>query len=817
MAKQDKRNKRDKQDKNTLVPILSKSDTKQIGDQDKSTPIKKSFLRIVLGFFGFLMALGIKLAIVGVVILIGIGMYFNPIVQEKFSGKKWTIPAKVYARPLELFSGQKLTPNDLIMELKALGYRKQQDNSSQDVGTFSLANKNQVTLSNRGFKFYDGLEPQRQVSIMFGDNAVTGIFDKDGNQVPLMRLEPLLIGGIYPTHSEDRLLIRLEEVPSYLLQTLIAVEDRDFYDHYGVSPKSIARAVWVNFVKKGVRQGGSTLTQQLVKNFFLTNERTIKRKATEAIMALVLELHYSKDEILETYLNEVFLGQAGNRAIHGFGLASQYYFATPVSELKLHQAALLVGMVRGATYYNPRKYPERALQRRNLVLDILVEQNIIDAQTASAAKSKPLEVTERGILAQTEHPAFLDMVKRALRDDYAEQDLTEEGLSIFTSFNPILQYKAEAAIAEVGIELNKRKLAKGLESAMVVTNPENGEVLALVGGNDSRYAGFNRALDAKRLVGSLIKPAVYLTALANPEKYTLTSILEDREISVELQNGTVWIPKNYTRREHGDVFLYKALAGSYNFATTRLGLEVGVPSVIDTVKALGVDVDWPAYPAILLGSGAMTPLEVARMYQTIAAGGFNLPFKAIRHVLNMQGDLLTSYPYAVEQRVEPEYIYLLQEALQKVMREGTGRGVYNKVSAQINLAGKTGTTNEYRDSWFAGFSQNLLAVVWLGHDDNRSTGLSGATGALQVWSQFMQSAHPSSLEPLQPYNVVRIAINPDTGLASAADCPNVVMIPYIRGSEPEFGADCHNHGVMDYLEDDMKSESILDWMRSFIN
>ncbi|HSC83540.1 MAG TPA: penicillin-binding protein 1B, partial [Pseudomonas sp.] len=607
---------------------------------------------------------------------------------------------------------------------------------------------------------------------------------------------------------EDRILIKLEQAPPYLVETLVAVEDREFFHHFGVSPKGIARAVWINASAGKLRQGGSTLTQQLVKNFYLTNERSLTRKATEAMMAVLLELHYDKKEILEAYLNEVFLGQDGQRAVHGFGLASQYFFSQPLSELKLEQVALLVGMVKGPTYYNPRRFPERALERRNLVLDLLVQQGVVPAAEAEVAKGKPLGVTKRGSLADSSFPAFLDLVKRQLRDDYREEDLTEEGLRIFTSFDPILQLKAEASLADTLKRLGGRKGVDEVEAAMVVTNPENGEVQAMLGSRQPRFAGFNRALDATRPIGSLVKPAVYLTALERPSQYTLTSWVADEPFSVKGQDGQVWRPQNYDHRAHGTIYLYQGLANSYNLSTAKLGLELGVPNVLKTLERLGVNREWPAYPSMLLGAGSLSPMEVATMYQTLANGGFNTPLRGIRSVLTAEGEPLKRYPFQIQQRFDPGAIYLVQSAMQRVMREGTGRSVYNQLPSSLTLAGKTGTSNDSRDSWFAGFSQDLLAVVWLGRDDNGKTPLTGATGALQVWTSFMVKADPLPLDMPLPDNVVQAWIDAGSGQGSAAGCPNAVQMPYIRGSEPTQGQPC---GLS------APANEVMDWVRGWLN
>lgn len=747
----------------------------------------------------------IKLGLVGLVVLAVFAVYLDAVVQEKFSGKRWTVPAKVYARPLELFVGQKLSKADFLQELDALGYRR--ETSVNGPGAVSVAGNN-LELHTRGFQFYESSEPAQRIRVRFSGDYVAGLNQANGGNLAVARLEPMLIGGLYPAHQEDRLLIKLEQLPPYLAETLVAIEDREFFNHFGVSPKGIARAVWINATAGQLRQGGSTLTQQLVKNFYLTNERTLARKATEAMMAVLLELHYDKKEILEAYLNEVFLGQDGQRAVHGFGLASQYFFSQPLSELKLDQVALLVGMVKGPTYYNPRRQPERALQRRNLVLDVLVEQGVVTQEQAAAAKQKPLGVTQRGSMADSSFPAFLDLVKRQLREDYREQDLTEEGLRIFTSFDPILQLKAETALLDSLKRMSGRKGADEVEAGMVVTNPETGEVQVLIGSRQPRFAGFNRALDAVRPIGSLIKPAIYLAALERPSQYTLTSWLEDQPFSIKGQDGQVWTPQNYDRKAHGSVYLYQSLANSYNLSSVKLGMELGVPTVLKTLDRLGVEQKWPAYPSMLLGAGALSPLEVADMYQTIANGGFNTPLRAIRSVLTAEGEPLKRYPFQIQQRFDAGAIYLLQSAMQRTLREGTGRSVYNRLPGSLTLAGKTGTSNDSRDSWFAGFSQDLLAVVWMGRDDNGPTPFTGASGALQVWTDFMYRADPLPLDMPQPDNIVQAWMDPRSGLGSDPSCPGAVQMPYIRGSEPAPGSACGLQAPVD---------SVMDWVRGWLD
>jgi len=750
----------------------------------------------------------LKLSLVGLVVLAGFAVYLDAIVQDKFSGKRWTIPAKVYARPLELFVGQKLSRDDFLTELDALGYRREAVANGPGA---AAVNGNTVDLNTRGFQFYEGTDPAQLVHVRFSGDYVADLSGANGSKLSVARLEPLLIGGLYPKNLEDRILIKLDQVPPYLLDTLVTVEDRDFYHHWGVSPKSIARAFWVNASAGQMRQGGSTLTQQLVKNFYLTNERSLSRKLTEAMMAMLLELHYSKQEILEAYLNEVFLGQDGQRAVHGFGLASQYFFSQPLSELKLHQVALLVGLVKGPSYYNPRRNPDRALERRNLVLDLLEQQGVATPEAVAAAKKMPLGVTKTGSLADSSFPGFLDLVKRQLREDYRDEDLTEEGLRIFTSFDPILQMKSQAAMNETFKKLAGRKGVDEMEAAMVVTNPETGEVQALLGSRQAGYAGFNRAVDAVRQIGSLVKPAIYLTALEKPSQYTLTSWVADEPFQVKGADGQIWRPQNYGGKPHGNIFLYQGLAHSYNLSSAKIGLEVGVPNVFKTLNKLGVNPDWPMYPSMLLGAGGLSPIQVATMYQTIANGGFNTPMRSIRSVLTAEGEPLKRYPFQIQQRFDPGSIYLLQNAMQRVMREGTGQSAYTQLPKTLNLAGKSGTTNDSRDSWFAGFSQDLLAVVWMGRDDNGKTPFTGASGPLQVWTSFMRKADPTSLDTPVPDNVVQAWINASTGQGSDANCPNAVQMPYIRGSEPAPGPACGS------ANGTAPADSVMDWVKGWLN
>lgn len=760
----------------------------------KKTPPKKLKKTSIWRKLFFLL---IKLSLL-MSVFAAIGLfYLDAQIREKFEGKRWSLPAKVYARPLDLYAGLELSVADLKVELKGLGYRfvkKARSPGEAEVAT------SRVDIYTRGFEFIDGDEVSQRIAIRFKGGAISSITAQNGSPISITRLEPILIGGIYPKNNEDRDLIRLSQAPRGLAQALIVTEDRSYYEHFGISPKGIARAMWVNIRAGRFIQGGSTLTQQLIKNFYLTSERTLIRKLIEMPMAIVLDFRYSKDEILEAYLNEVYLGQEGARAIHGFGLAAQYYFGRPIGELQIHQVALLAAMVKGPSYYNPRRRPKEALQRRNLVLRMMAENNQISAEEYQTYRKLSLGVVKQKSLHKGAYPAYLDLVRRKLKESYNEQDLSSEGLRIFTSLDPISQEKSEIALKKGIAALQKKygKKANNLQASMVVTDPQTGDIVSIIGGASTRYQGFNRATDAVRQVGSLIKPAVYLSALQ--KGYTLTSVLDDSPVSIDTPGSQPWKPRNFDKKSHGDVPLYLALAKSYNLSTARLGMDVGLDNVIDTVHNLGVEREMPKYPSLLLGAQGMTALEVAKMYQTIAANGFLMPLRAIRAVTDKEGKELSRYPFKIKQVIDSQSIYQLQYAMQQVVKEGTARYLNSKIPAAMNLAGKTGTTNDQRDSWFAGFSGNKLAVVWLGKDDNSSLPFTGSSGALRVWSRYMQSESLQPFEAAVPEGIEFASIDPQTGYSIDPSCDKALRIPYRNAAIPSYLSNCAQHISLDTIE-----------------
>ncbi|WP_328983866.1 penicillin-binding protein 1B [Thiorhodovibrio winogradskyi] len=705
------------------------------------------------GLWGLVFALAILFALGGLSVLGLYAVQLDDIVRSKFEGKRWALPARVYARPLELYQGRALSSDALVAELKRLKYLVVTEVDRP--GTYRR-DGDRVRVNTQGFRFWDGVERSALLEIAFADGQVASITTLDeGPKIALVRFEPALIASIYPTHNEDRVLLLRAQLPDLLVKTLLAVEDRKFYQHPGIDPKGILRAAYKNLMAGRTVEGASTLTQQLVKNFYLNQQRTLERKINEALMAMLLELRYTKDDILTAYANEVYMGQDGSRGIHGFGLASRFYFDRPLSELTVADTALLIAVLKGPTEYNPRRNPERALERRNLVIDIMAHHQVIARTEAEQAKAAPLGLREGGARPSGDYPAFVQLVRRQLQRDYREEDLRSEGLKIFTTLDPPVQIAAERAIHDRLPMLEKQRGFRDgtLESAAVVTSVAQGEVLALVGSRDSAFEGFNRALDAVRSIGSAVKPAIYLAALERPEEYSLVTSIPDRSVSLRI--GTdVWEPKNYDRRVHGDVPLYRALAKSYNLAAVNLGLELGVEEIAQTLRRLGAMRQINAVPAILLGSVSLAPIELAQVYQTIAAGGFRTPLRAIREILDSSGRPLTRYPLAVEPVVRGDAAFMTQWAMRQVVEQGTATWLKQRLPEDLSVAGKTGTTNDLRDSWFAGFSGDKVAVVWVGRDNNQPTGLTGSSGALRVWGDLMASIDNQPLSDIPPDGVI---------------------------------------------------------------
>tara|TARA_R110002096_G_scaffold125663_1_gene271644 strand:- start:128998 stop:131274 length:2277 start_codon:yes stop_codon:yes gene_type:complete len=709
-------------------------------------------------------------------------------IRREFDGKRWSVPARVYAQPLELYAGRRYEQRLVVERLKNAGY--------QNVSTLTGSGQFRVRGSTlevytREFHYWDGLETAKKLTIRFNRQQITDITEIiNGQNISIIRLTPTLIGKVFPLHDEDRVLISYEEIPETLIEGLVAVEDRHYFEHFGLDPFGILRSIYINAIKGKVTQGGSTLTQQLIKNMFLTHERTFTRKINEMLMALMLEYHYSKENILSAYVNEIYLGQNGQRSIHGFGTAAEFYFSKPLSELNNAEIALLVGMVKGASYYNPRKQEERALKRRNLVLNLLHEQGFISDAELELAITKDLGVSAKPRWSSAKYPAYIDLVRRHLKRDYRINDLRNEGLQIHTTLDIDKQEISQTSVAN---SLSKLEKSRGfnsgtLQSALVIVESHSGEVLALVGDRNKDKNAFNRALDAKRPIGSLIKPAIYMTALNLPAEYHVLSALDDSHLVLQQKNGKRWEPDNYDKKTHGNVPLVRSIAKSYNLSTVRLGMELGLENVIQTLKNLGVNSTIPRLPSILLGALNLSPYEVTQMYQTIASGGLQIPLKTIRAVLDSNDQPLRRYDLTVREYIKPETAFLTQYLLTEVVQNGTASRLTRELPSLIPLAGKTGTTNALRDSWFAGFGDKILSVVWVGRDNNETAKLTGSTGAMQIWIDMMKKIKPEPLVLIEPEEVEWWDY-PDMSNPGSS-CTEVKSYPFIKKYIPAH-IDCY--------------------------
>lgn len=720
-------------------------------------------------------------------VLVAYVVYLDFSIRKQMEGRRWSLPATVYTQPLELYAGKAMGAERLERELATLGYRR--DSRTAQPGTYVPAG-GAVSIHTRGFRFEDARVPSRRLKVAFSGGRIAAIEGAGGGSVAIARIEPRRIGTVSPTRREDRKLIELDQVPAHLVGALLATEDRHFTDHFGVDPAGLARAMWANIKAGDVVQGGSTITQQLIKNFYLTSERSLSRKLNEMVMAILLELHYDKREILETYLNEVYLGQSGNSAIHGVGLASLFYFNRPVSELEVHETALLVALVKGASYYNPRSHPERARRRRDLVIAQMETLGYLDAAEADAARAKPLGVTANGPTSATVYPAFMGLMRRQIQDEYRSSDLQTDGLRIFTTLDPEVQDIVENATRSRLEEIEERKgFEPGvLNAAVVVARVDSGEVVAVLGGRQARFSGFNRAVDAERPVGSVIKPSVYLAALEASAQFNLATVVEDEPLTVEQRGSPAWSPENYTKQYYGDILLVDALSHSRNVSTARVGMAVGVDRVVDMIHRLGVARDIPQYPSVLLGAVELSPADVAQLYLTIANDGFLTALRTTRSILSNNDEPLSRYPIEVKQVVEPDIVALLHFGLQEVIRSGTARALAGRFDPGLGLAGKTGTTDEFRDSWFAGYSGNYVTVVWMGRDDNQPTGLSGAGGAMLLWADIMEKL---DLAPTYPVERDRIRfVKVDERGRFAQGCISGRRLPFIEGTVPRQRAPC---------------------------
>ncbi|HHA1731945.1 TPA: bifunctional glycosyl transferase/transpeptidase [Enterobacter hormaechei subsp. xiangfangensis] len=698
----------------------------------------------------------LKLFIVFVVLIAIYGVYLDQKIRSRIDGKVWQLPAAVYGRMVNLEPDMSISKNEMVKLLQATQYR--QVTKMTRPGEFTVQAKS-IEMIRRPFDFPDSKEGQVRARLTFDGDRLETIENMDNDrQFGFFRLDPRLITMLSSANGEQRLFVARNGFPDLLVDTLLATEDRHFYEHDGISLYSIGRAVLANLTAGRTVQGASTLTQQLVKNLFLSSERSYWRKANEAYMAVLMDARYSKDRILELYMNEVYLGQSGDNEIRGFPLASLYYFGRPVEELSLDQQALLVGMVKGASIYNPWRNPKLALERRNLVLRLLQQQQVIDQELYDMLSARPLGVQPRGGVISPQ-PAFMQMVRQELQSKLGDKVKDLSGVKIFTTFDSVAQDAAEKAAVEGIPALKKQRKLSDLETAMVVVDRNTGEVRAMVGGAEPQYAGYNRAMQARRSIGSLAKPATYLTALSQPNLYRLNTWIADAPISLRQPNGQVWSPQNDDRQFSGQVMLVDALTRSMNVPTVNLGMALGLPAITDTWQKLGVPKDQlHPVPAMILGALNLTPIEVAQAFQTIASGGNRAPLSALRSVIAEDGSVLyQSFPQA-ERAVPAQAAYMTLWTMQQVVQRGTGRQLGAKYP-DLHLAGKTGTTNNNVDTWFAGIDGREVVITWVGRDNNQPTKLYGASGAMSIYQRYLANQSPVPLNLVAPEDIVDMGVD----------------------------------------------------------
>ena len=716
-------------------------------------------------------------------------------VTAKFEGPKWIFPSKIYSDSYLLYVGINLRLDDLWEKLRRLGYHESTA-APKNKGEYRY----QASAGSLEIVLHDFAYPTEPfkgipVRISLQNGVITRIENvASGQEMFSLELEPELVTGLYERTWQERKVVKLSDVPPLVVKSILAIEDERFYSHHGIDPISVLRAMWVNIRSAGVVQGGSTLTQQLMKNFFLTDERKLSRKVKEAIMALIAERRYSKDEILENYLNEIYLGQKGSQGIFGVSEASQFYFSKQLSELTVGETALLAGLIRAPNRLSPYRSVDAATKRRNVVLTKLLEEKIITQKQYGAALREALPHREL-VKVTNDAPFYVDFLRRELAENYSNDVLNKEGLRIFSSLDLQLQRIAERSLAD-GLKkledtypaLRRKGDDDNLEGAIIVLRPQTGEIKAMVGGRSYQKSQFNRVFQAKRQPGSVFKPFVYLAALMSGgeagKKFTPVTMVEDSPFTWSY-DGQEWQPGNYNDEYFGTVTLRRALEKSLNSATARVAREVGIRRVRDIAQRLGIQSSLPAVPALSLGAAEVTPLEVAVAFSTLANNGVRTTPLAVKQVMDADARVLEKRDVRVEKVISPQIAFMMNYLLKGVLDRGTA-DVARRWGFTRPAAGKTGTTNDYKDAWFVGYTPDLLAVVWVGFDNQSKLNLSGAQAALPIWTEFMKRATAGTpiTDFVPPPGIKIVEIDPLSGQLATASCPYVLREAFMEGDEP---------------------------------
>ncbi|HSD10901.1 MAG TPA: PBP1A family penicillin-binding protein [Candidatus Binatia bacterium] len=713
---------------------------------------------------------------------------------ERFSGRRWEIPSKIYSDSFTVYAGSEISPLNLIERLNRLDYRRV-DGEVAHAGEYRYQpaeRRLEVFLRSFGYpsRFFPGFAARLEIA---GQNVFSITRLDTGRTIDSLEFGPEILAGIYDQAAEERRVVKINEVPKLLVQAVLAAEDKRFFEHHGIDLRGVFRALYANVRQGRVVQGGSTLTQQLVKNFFLSGSRTLHRKITEAVMALLVELHYSKVEILETYLNEIYLGQRGSRGIFGVWEGAQFYFGKALKDLSIGEAAMLAGLIRAPGHLSPAKNPDAAKRRRAEVLRALLENGDITAEEHRQALDEPLPEREAST-ETTAAPYFVDYVRGEIEEQYPLNTLTSEGFRIFTTLDPWLQREAERSVSDGLAALEKRhpaltKKPEPLEAALLALQPLTGEIKAMVGGRSYARSQFNRVTSAERQPGSVFKPIVFVAALENEEQKGGREFLPTRRIAdtpfTWTYDGRTWSPENYKGEYHGEVTLRQALELSLNSATARMAQEVGLDRIHAAAVRLGLPEGVPQIPAMVLGGVEVTIYEVAQAFATIANLGFRTEASAIRAVLDGEGNPVVRASLGASQAVSPRVAYLVTNLMQGVFDRGTAKAA-RIAGIQFPAAGKTGTTNEGRDAWFVGFTPDLLVIVWVGFDRKDVIGLSGAQAALPIWIDFMKAA--TAGQPVTPFlvppGIDTVTIDPASGALATSRCPERFDESFFDGEAP---------------------------------
>jgi penicillin-binding protein 1B len=721
---------------------------------------------------------------------------FSRMIEARMHGEMQRVDPRVFARPFEVRRGQSVSPRQLIDRLNELGYANRAH--AEQPGQFTVG-LDAILLIPR-----EGAHRGESVRIVFGARSAktkeaTAIDHLEvvgaKNRPEELTFDAPLITALISSGREKRRDVPLQLIPQHMVQAVLAIEDRRFYDHVGVDPIGIASAVW-DYVtgRKAYLRGGSTLTQQLIKNTFLTQERSPIRKLQDQFMALILERKLTKDQILELYLNDVWLGQRGSYAVHGVAEASRLFFAKHISNVSVSEAALIAGTIQSPPRLSPFEHPDRAKERRNVVLQAMAESGFISAEAADRASREPLQVVQRAL--ESEAPYFVDYISQELQDKYFAVAST---VDVYTTLDLHLQRLAHDVVRD-GLtkvdEILARRKRPPAQAALIAVDPRNGDILALVGGRSYNQSQYNRAVSARRQPGSVFKPFVYLAAFEHAlaegrTDMTPATVVID-EPTTFMFNEQAWEPGNYEKEYDGPITLRRALAMSRNIATIKVAETTGYGEVAGLWRKVGTGTSPRPYPAIALGVFEATPYEIASAYTIFPNGGTMHPLRAITRLVSGGHDvsIRTTAPKTI---ARPDTTFLVTNMMRSVLNEGTGAAA-RAAGFTPDAAGKSGTTNDLRDAWFVGFTPELLTVVWVGLDDNQPLGLSGSAAALPIWTAFMSRALAGRESPSfqTPDGITFVDIDRDTGLIAGPACPRVFSEAFIQGTEPK--EPCRLHG-----------------------